>query len=75
MGISSLYSKLGYFKTYLNKVAELPEYKERRKYDHQVVVALYRLLGEHFKVEWFEKKQKLFKPQSSEKIKDIRDLF
>lgn len=67
----------GYFKTYLNKVAELPEYKE--SVENMTIKLLWRCIDyweNTSKVEeWFEKKQKLFKPQSSEKIKDIGGPF
>lgn len=67
----------GYFKTYLNKIAELPEYNQ------DVIAMTSKLLGKCIdywestsKVEkWFQEKSLLFHSQNSDKIKQIGKPF
>ena len=67
----------GYFKTYLNKIAQMPEYS-------QTVITLTTLLLKECinywentsKVEeWFQSKQLLFQPHNNENIKNIGKPF
>ncbi len=67
----------GYFKTYLNKVAELPEFKDNVM---EMTVKLLEKCYDYWESttmveKWFAEKRSLFHPESNEKIKLIGKPF
>jgi pyruvate,orthophosphate dikinase len=67
----------GYFKTYLNKIAELPEYnKNVLEMTNDLLLKCIDYWEETSKVEkWFQEKTSLFHSQNSDKIKHIGKPF